>query len=103
MIGTKIIVMMLCANIFLVLSGFSVTGVNLMSSAEQMMNNTNPDIVSSATMLWNLPGLFIDVIAAPYALLLSTGVPAEIKFVFGLPYATLYTLALIYWVRGRLM
>lgn len=103
MMGTKIILMMLCANIFLVLSGFSVTGVNLMSSAEQMMSNANPDIVNTATMLWNLPGLFVDVISAPYALLLSVQVPAEIKLAFGLPYATLYTMAIIYWVRGRLM
>lgn len=103
MIGTKIIVMMLCANVFLVLSGFSVTGVNLMSSAEQMMGNANPDVVNSATLLWNLPGLFVDVIAAPYALLVSVQVPVEVKLVFSLPYATLYTLAIIYWVRGRLM
>ena len=103
MMGTKIIIMMLCANVFLVLAGFSITGVNLISSAEQMMNNTNPDIVSSATMFWNLPGLFIDVIAAPYALLLSIHVTTEIKLVFGLPYATIYTMAIIYWVRGRLL
>lgn len=103
MIGTKIIVMMLCANVFLVLSGFSVTGVDLMSSAEQMMGNANPDVVNSATMFWNLPGLFVDVIAAPYALLMSVQVPVEVKLVFGLPYATLYTLAIIYWVRGRLL
>ncbi|WP_457549601.1 hypothetical protein [Archaeoglobus sp.] len=88
--GTKVLIIMLTINIFLVLGGFTIVDVDLVGMFQ------NP-----GNFVTEILKLGIGIAGAPLALLANAGIPAEIRLLFGLPLTAVYTLAWIQFIRGR--